>query len=226
MSLAESFTCTSTVDPPNFVQFIQNWATSVDCELPPTNPWEFGWDGLVALGTLAAVALSWYFSWNARRDARKATERADVRQAELRELQTQVEQRELQREQREQQKDEFEQRRHAEQVAAWLTPAGSFYEESFIAVANHSQFPIWNVVLNHDSFGMSKTVIFPSLAAGSIEKLNIGNWANINFNVRTNLLLPSSVEITFVDINGRTWRRPAGDVPLLQEVQTQEEERK
>ncbi|MGR6901074.1 hypothetical protein [Glutamicibacter sp. BSL13] len=218
MPLAETLTCTTILEPPNYVQFMQGWVTSVDCDLLSNSHWKFGWEGMAAVGTLLAVCLSWYFSWQARKDAQKETLRADARQAELRELQDQVEKREMQRELREQQNAEFEQRRHAEQVAAWLTPAGPFYEESFIAVANHSQFPIWSVVLNHDSFGASKTVIYPTISAGSINRIEIGDWASTNYDVNTDLLLAQTVSVTFVDINGRTWQRPAGDVPLLREI--------
>lgn len=221
MVFADSLTCTSSVEPPNFVQFIHGWVTTVGCELPESSPWQFGWEGVASIATLAAVGLSWFFSWQAQKDARRETKRADERQVELKELQEKVEARETQRELREHRTAEFELRKHAEQVAAWLTPAGSFYEESFISVANHSQFPIWSVVLNHDSFGASKTVIYPTIAAGSMQTIHIGDWANLNFDVSTNLLLAQTVRVTFVDINGRTWQRPANDVPLLREI-TQE----
>jgi len=133
-------------------------------------------------------------------------------------MQKKVEIREHERDVRERENAEFEKRKHAEQVAAWLYPAGDLYEDTVINIVNHSQFPVWSVVINHEAFGHSETVIYPTMVAGSEISIPVGTWAMDNYSAPNNLLLPSNVRITFVDINGRTWQRPAGDVPLLREV--------
>lgn len=66
MIIENNFTCTSAVEPPSYVELIPHWATTLNCELPPSpDRWAAFWESpsiiigaLAALGTLIAVGVA------------------------------------------------------------------------------------------------------------------------------------------------------------------------
>lgn len=80
MIIAGTITCTSTVEKPNFVELIPNWAATLECDLPAgANTWinffqspELVVGALAAIGTLLAVGVALKQSYDAKEAAGKA----------------------------------------------------------------------------------------------------------------------------------------------------------
>lgn len=67
MITAEIVNCSTMLVPPDGGREPNNWTTGTTCHIPIASPWEFGWEGLVAIFTILALVAAGSAWWEARR---------------------------------------------------------------------------------------------------------------------------------------------------------------
>ncbi|ASN38852.1 hypothetical protein CGQ24_07395 [Arthrobacter sp. 7749] len=193
-----------------------------------TNPWlqPDAWLSLLAaIGTLAAVGLSLHFGNKAHKNAVEQTNAAATELEHARNVQDAVDRRETFRDNREENRMRAERRKHAEQVAAWLVPNFKSYFLTEIKVANHSEFPIWDVELDHPGVWVIYKPKYSVMMPGQEVSVDVGRWAIDNFDPVDNPLSPAPVAISFTDSQFRSWKRTVGDNAKLVETTKDKDER-
>jgi len=197
MITAETIECTSTVDPPNYVEFIRNWATTVECTIPADGfPWATLWQAVAAVATIVTVLLAYWQTKNARADAKIAQD--GMRDAQER-LDNQL-------------KDERYLR--ASRLSAWvsLTPEAI----PIIHIKNGAEDTFYELTIHHEGLFLEKTT-YPIVAPGF--ETGIQLTKQFPDGPQTGQRIPAGlVHITFTDALGYKYERNPEHKGILTEL--------